>query len=165
MNNKRNILVVLSVMIASIFLVAMPSVSAACDCHNVGVITTIEPTRLHMGMKNAPDAVTFKVIIYNSGNYVEEGISLKIVEQRTGIVLYNNPNQVFLLPSGEDAKFDVIVPVDRLSGYDRESLENGGWINERYIVTTFQKGYSVDCWWFDNYDYPILKVKPYFRKA
>ena len=160
MNNKRTILLVGLVLAISL----IPFASAEeCQCHNVNVLASIEPTRLHAGLQNAPQEIIFHTIISNSGTYVEEGISLKIVEQRTGKVLYYNPEQVFLLPAGEDAIFDIIVPVEQLTAIDCASAENG-WTTETYVVTAIQKAFDLDCWQFTNWENVYLKVKPLCRK-
>lgn len=156
MNSKLKVIGILTLLAVSLLV----PVNAECNCHNVGITTTVEPVRLHEGLKNAPQDLTFHVMIYNSGNYVEEGISLKIVEQRTGKTLYYNPEQVFLLPEYGDVKFDIIVPVDQLSGYDCGLISNNGWETETYIVSAYQKAFIYDCWGFDNWENVYVKVKP-----
>lgn len=157
-NNKLNILVVLSIMTISMFLVAIPSVSAEeCKCHNVGVTATVSPEKIHLGMNNVPSDILFHVTIYNSEFCDETGINLKIVEQRTGKVLYYNAEQIPLLSAREKQTFDITIPSGSLTGFDGIK----GWVNEGYKVSAYQKNFYLDWIPWDNYENLFIKIKPY----
>ena len=141
----------------------VPAVSAEDLKHNVGVVATSDPLKIHMGIKPTEDnSLTFHVDIYNSGDYVEEGIALQITEAYTGHVIYSNSEQVSLLPAGEHALFDIVIPFDRLSNSFYCSYGNS-WFTEYYQVKVVQKAYEYDSNLCNNFYYTYAFVKPYCK--
>lgn len=150
-------------LIIAVFLTAMAGiptiVSAEEQHHDVSVSATNYPVKIHLGIKpTEDDSITFSVDISNKGNYVEEGIALRITEWSTGKVLYFNPNEVSLLPAGDTVSRDIIIPIDRLTNPDCQ--RRGGWSFEYYEIKVVQKAIEYDIDFCNNYGVGFAWVKP-----
>jgi hypothetical protein len=157
MNNKRAKIIPFLIIFIVVFALYAPIVSAE-GCHIIYITPTVEPHRLHIGVKSAPETITFHLKVGNIGGFTETNIKLYLREQATFkyYVTGEDKYTISSLAPGEVKVIDITVPVDKIYN----DCPNNGWISQEYRAYVYYDNMHLQAWDFLLWENAILKVKP-----